>query len=80
MTTSYVMARRGVGWMDKLLHVHWPLVLLITFIATIGCAMQYSMAGGHIYPWAAPQAMRFVVGLVILFAVALVDKIGRAHV
>jgi rod shape determining protein RodA len=73
MTTSYVMARRGAGWMDKLVHVHWPLVCLITFIAAVGCAMQYSMAGGHIYPWAAPQAMRFVVGLVILFAVALVD-------
>ncbi|HLY04244.1 MAG TPA: FtsW/RodA/SpoVE family cell cycle protein, partial [Rhizomicrobium sp.] len=73
MTTSYVMTRRGVGWMDKLLLVHWPLVLLITLIAFIGCAMQYSMAGGHIYPWAAPQAMRFAVGLVILFAVAFVD-------
>ncbi len=73
MTTSYVMARRGVGWLDKLQLVHWPLVILITVIATIGCAMQFSMAGGHIYPWAAPQAMRFAIGLVLLFAVAFVD-------
>jgi rod shape determining protein RodA len=73
MTTSYVMARRGVGWFDKFALVHWPLVLVIAIIATVGCAMQYSMAGGHIYPWAAPQAMRFAVGLVLLFAVALVD-------
>ena len=77
MTTSYVMARRGVGWFDKLLLIHWPLVLVITVIASIGCAMQYSMAGGHLYPWAAPQAMRFAVGLAILFAVALVDV--RVH-
>jgi len=73
MTTSYVMARRGVGWLDKLLLVHWPLVLVVTVIASIGCAMQYSMAGGHLYPWAAPQAMRFAIGLVLLLAVSLVD-------
>jgi rod shape determining protein RodA len=73
MTTSYVMSRRGLGWADKLLLIHWPLILLIIAIAAIGCAMQYSMAGGHFYPWAAPQIMRFAVGLVLLFAVALVD-------
>src|SRR5204863_4550780 len=72
MTTAYITARRGAGWIEKLLQVHWPLVLLIGVIASIGFAMQYSMAGGHLYPWAAPQMMRFAVGLVLLFAVALV--------
>jgi rod shape determining protein RodA len=73
MTTAYITARRGAGWLEKLLEVHWPLVLLIGVIASIGFAMQYSMAGGHLYPWAAPQMMRFAVGLVLVFAVALVD-------
>src|SRR2546423_7711302 len=73
MTTAYITARRGAGGSEKLVQVHWPLVLLIGVIASIGLAMQYSMAGGHLYPWAAPQMMRFAVGLVLLFAVALVD-------
>jgi len=53
--------------------VNWGLVLLIAVIASIGCAMQYSMAGGHFYPWAAPQMERFCIGLLILMAVSLVD-------
>jgi rod shape determining protein RodA len=72
-TIPYATARRKVFWLDKLAGVNWVLVLLITAIASIGIAMQYSMAGGHIWPWAAPQAARFAVGLLLLVAVALVD-------
>jgi len=69
----YAAARRSLSISEKMLEVNWGLVLLIGVIASIGLAMQYSVAGGHINPWAAPQAMRFVVGLGILVAVALVD-------
>lgn len=72
-TRTFVAARRALSIPEKLLEVNWALVLLITVIACIGLAMQYSVAGGHINPWAAPQAARFVVGLGILVAVALVD-------
>ncbi|HEY3777631.1 MAG TPA: rod shape-determining protein RodA [Rhizomicrobium sp.] len=71
--TPYVAARRNLTWFEKLGQINWALVLVIGVIASIGFAMQYSMAGGHFYPWAAPQMMRFVVGLAILAAVAMVD-------
>jgi rod shape determining protein RodA len=70
---TYIAARRALSIPEKMLEVNWGLVLLIAVIACIGLAMQYSVAGGHINPWAAPQAARFVVGLGILVAVALVD-------
>lgn len=69
----YAAARRTLSIADKLLEVNWGLVLLIALIACVGFAMQYSVAGGHMYPWAAPQAIRFVLGLAILVGVALVD-------
>ncbi|HEY2444133.1 MAG TPA: rod shape-determining protein RodA [Rhizomicrobium sp.] len=72
-TASYVASRRNLSWFEKILHLNWVLVLLIAVIAGIGCAMQYSMAGGHFYPWAAPQMERFAIGLLILMAVSLID-------
>ncbi len=69
----YAATRRTISWPEKLLEVNWGLVLLIAIIASAGFAMQYSVAGGHFYPWAMPQILRFVVGLFILVAVALVD-------
>ena len=73
MTHSYAPSRRPPSWFEKFLRVNWALVLLIAVIASIGCAMQYSMAGGHFYPWAAPQMERFGIGLLILMGVSLVD-------
>jgi rod shape determining protein RodA len=70
---SYAATRRQLSIAEKLLEVNWGLVLLITLIACVGFAMQYSVAGGHLQPWALPQIIRFVVGLGILVAVALVD-------
>ena len=69
----YAAARRTLTFGEKLIEMNWGLVLLIAVIASVGLAMQYSVAGGHFFPWAAPQGMRFVVGLGILVAVALVD-------
>jgi rod shape determining protein RodA len=72
-TRSYAAARRTLSNADKLLDVNWGLVLLITLIACVGFAMQYSVAGGHFHPWALPQMERFVLGVVILVVVALID-------
>ena len=69
----YAASRRTLSLGEKLYEINWGLVLLIAVIASVGLAMQYSVAGGHLWPWAAPQGARFVVGLVILVAVSLVD-------
>lgn len=57
----------------KLLDLHWPLLLAVTAIASIGFLMLYSVAGGSLEPWAMRQIVRFLVGLVILIAFAMVD-------
>ncbi len=58
---------------EKLWQINWGLVLLIVLIAAIGCAMLYSAAEGAIDPWASRHAMRFGAGLLVMFAVALID-------
>lgn len=57
----------------KLGLVRWGLVLTIVAVASVGFAMLYSVAGGKMDPWAGRQIIRFAFGLVILFAVALID-------
>lgn len=56
----------------KVLYMNWALVLLLAAVAGVGFLMLYSVAGGNISRWAEPQMERFVLGLVIMFAVAMV--------
>jgi rod shape determining protein RodA len=72
-TRPYAASRRTLSIVDKLAEINWGFVLLITVIACIGFAMLYSVAGGQFSPWASKQIIRFVIGLVILVAAALVD-------
>jgi rod shape determining protein RodA len=72
-TRPYAAARRTLSVADKLFEVNWGLVLLIGIIASAGFAMLYSVAGGHLWPWAGPQILRFAVGLVVLTVVACID-------
>jgi rod shape determining protein RodA len=69
----YAAARRTLSTIDKLYEINWGLVLLITIIACIGFAMQYSVAGGSWDPWAAKQVFRFLIGFVLMIVVAMVD-------
>jgi rod shape determining protein RodA len=73
MNTLYVAARRPLTYSEKLLEINWGFLLLITIIASAGFAMLYSIAGSSFEPWAAPQILRFFVGLIILIVVALID-------
>ena len=57
----------------KLLEINWGLVLLITVIACIGFAMLYSVGRRALSPWAEQQMLRFVVGFVVMIAVACID-------
>lgn len=56
----------------KLLYLNWPLVLLLSAIASIGFLMLYSVAGGSLSPWVEPQAKRFLMGMSLMFMIALV--------
>ena len=53
--------------------INWGLVLLICTITGIGIVLLYSAAGGHWRPWAQPQLVRAVPGLVLMLGIALVD-------
>ena len=65
--------RSGMSLMSRVFQINLVFVLLICLPALVGFAMLYSAAGGEMEPWAARQIIRFGVGLVIMFSVALVD-------
>ncbi len=56
----------------KILHLNWPLTVLICAAASAGVLMLYSVAGGSWTPWAGPQAERFGVGLLAMLVIGLV--------
>ena len=58
---------------QKFSHMSWGLVFLICVLASVGFISLYSAAGGNVDPWASKQFIRFIVGLVGLFIIALVD-------
>lgn len=58
---------------QKLLHMHWPFIILMSLTSAIGFAMLYSAAGGDLDPWASRQMVRFGVGLLGMIVVALTD-------
>ncbi|MXU64650.1 rod shape-determining protein RodA [Oceanomicrobium pacificus] len=55
----------------KLLYLNWPLALLLAAVSSFGFLMLYSVAGGSFDPWARPQMIRFGMGMVIMFIVAM---------
>lgn len=56
----------------KVLYLNWPLVILITAVASVGFLMLTSVAGGDFGRWAEPQMFRFGLGLCAMFIVAMV--------
>ena len=58
---------------EKLAAMNWGLLALLAATAGLGCAMLYSAAGGDLWPWALPQAIRFAVGVALMLALAMVD-------
>lgn len=57
---------------EKLQQITWSMLFFVMLIGVFGFAMLYSAARG-VDPWAMRQGIRFVFGLGILVAVALVD-------
>jgi len=64
---------RDMSLKDKFFEFNWGFLLLICAIASMGIAMLYSVADGNFDPWASRQAIRFGVGVCVLFVVAFVD-------
>ena len=56
----------------KVLHLNWPIILLLSAVASAGFVMLYSVAGGSVTPWVEPQMKRFAVGLAAMLVVAMV--------
>jgi rod shape determining protein RodA len=56
----------------KILYMNWPLVVLVTAVASVGFLMLFSIAGGDLDTWARPQMERFGVGMVLMFIVAMI--------
>ena len=73
---SFMSARLRRGDMtpsEKLWQMSWSLIFWICCIFAFGLAMLYSAANGAWQPWAWPQLARFLVGLGMLTAVAVID-------
>ena len=58
---------------EKLFHISWFFVLVITMVASVGFIMLYSAAKGNIDPWASRQMIRFGAGFLIMLFIAIVD-------
>lgn len=56
----------------KLLHLNWPIIFLITAVSGFGFLMLFSVAGGSLSPWVAPQVQRFGLGLAVMLFMAMV--------
>ncbi len=56
----------------KVLYLNWALILLVSTVACVGFLMLYSVAGGSLRPWAAPQMVRFGLGIAVMMVVAMV--------
>jgi rod shape determining protein RodA len=65
--------RQQASFAEKLWSINWGLVLLLSVIACVGFATLYSAANGSWQPWAAKQAIRYGIAVVIMLAVAMVD-------
>ena len=57
---------------EKLMRVYWPVLLVAAALAAIGTAALYSVAGGSFQPWAERHAMRFLVAVAVVLAIAMV--------
>ncbi|CUH07434.1 Rod shape-determining protein RodA [Jannaschia seosinensis] len=67
---EYNVARTPAG-LHKVLALNWALILLISAVASLGFLVLYSVAGGD-WRWAEPQMKRFILGLGVMFIVAMV--------
>ena len=74
MTTTLFRAfGRRVSLLDKLLAVHFPLLLLLALIGAVGVLTLYSTAEGAVENRVWAQVTRLSIGMSLLFLAALLD-------
>lgn len=56
---------------QKLQRIHWPVVAVLCVIAGVGVASLYSVADGSLTPWGERHALRFLLGLGLIFWLAI---------
>ena len=71
--TAHFIGRPALTLRHKLGQMSWGLVALLMMVAFVGFAMLYSAANGSLEPWASRQMVRFGVGMVLMFIVAMID-------
>lgn len=64
--------RRKLTIAEKIRSITWGLVVLVLAAAGFGIAVLYSAADGDMQPWAAAQALRLAVALVLMIGAALI--------
>ena len=69
--SSFKHSDMNVG--QRLWQISWSFVLIVSLTASIGFAMLYSAANGSFDPWASRQMVRFVGGIFLMLAVAVLD-------
>ena len=67
-----IRAEPSFGLLTKLMQVSWLYVVLLCALAGVGYVALYSAGGGPL-PYAAPDAIRFAAGLVMMICLAMVD-------
>jgi len=70
---SRLSAADNLSFADKLHLINWGLVTVIALIGSTGVALLYSAGGMSWEPWAGPQLTRFLLGFLVMLAIALVD-------
>jgi rod shape determining protein RodA len=73
MTMSVTGAPPQLGLGRKLLKLNWMLPVFLALVSGVGFAMLYSVAGADFDPWARAQMIRFTVGFLAMFIVAMID-------
>ncbi len=58
---------------DKLVNMSWSFFALICIVVATSIVLLYSVSGGDFSPWAKQQLIRFGLGCVVFFVVALSD-------
>jgi len=71
--SRFRFSRSEMPLREKIWHINWTLVGLLTLVASIGFITLYSAAGGDINPWASRQMGRFAIGFALMILAALVD-------
>lgn len=56
----------------KVLHLNWPLIVLVTAVSAVGWLVLYSIAGGRMDVWAGRQMQVFGLGVAMMFFIAFV--------